>query len=191
MADYLAVLGLGSNLPGDLDSPADQVLRAAQALDAAEGITVECASGLFATPPWGGVSQQEFRNATVTIRTGLDPLALLDRCQQVEAQGGRVREVRWGPRTVDVDVLGIFPDATAPSMNSNGRWGDALIVPHPYVSERAFVLEPWANMWPDAVVGEACVRDLREDLHRRDPAAWDGLRKVAHEGWDAWTARLQ
>ncbi|RAV34954.1 2-amino-4-hydroxy-6-hydroxymethyldihydropteridine diphosphokinase [Corynebacterium heidelbergense] len=177
-----AILGLGSNLPGDLATPADQLRRAVAALHALPGVTVCATSRHFRTPPWGGVDQAEFANAAVDVATTLPPLDLLHACQNVERAGGRVREVRWGPRTVDVDVLAFFPDATNRRVEtlSQGRWGDELVLPHPYAHRRGFVLLPWADIGPeDGLRG----RPVREWLAGLPPAETRAIEPVGQLGW--------
>lgn len=167
--EITAFIGLGSNLPGDVGSPEAQIERACELLEMHPAIRIIQRSRIFATPPWGGVEQSEFRNAVIHVRTTLDPLALLHHCQFAEAVGNRVREVRWGPRTVDVDVLSCF-DATLSPIISHGQWGFELVVPHPYAAERAFVLVPWLDLdaaaEPWCVLGERtiaeCVADVDE-----------------------------
>jgi 2-amino-4-hydroxy-6-hydroxymethyldihydropteridine diphosphokinase len=147
-----AVLSLGSNV-GDREAH----LRHALALLAPWTTAV---SATYATAPWGGVAQDDFLNLVVAVD---DPAAgphdWLDRAQQAERARDRDRSsgaVRWGPRTLDVDVLTV-EDA------GGGVTSDepALLLPHPRVAERAFVLVPWAEIEPDTVVpGRGRVADL-------------------------------
>ena len=125
-------LGLGSNL-GDRDA----TLQAAVDALAARGIRVLRSSSVYETEPVGGPSQPAYRNAVIDIETDLAPHALLDACLDVEAELGRVRSERWGPRTIDVDLL------TCGDM----RIADVrLTLPHPRMHERAFVLVPLAEL---------------------------------------------
>jgi 2-amino-4-hydroxy-6-hydroxymethyldihydropteridine diphosphokinase len=131
----LAYLALGSNL-GD---KAGHIAAAAAALDATPGLEVAARSGLWRTPPWGETDQDWFLNAALGVRTTLAPHALLDACLAVEARLGRVRTRRWGPRTIDVDVLA-YADV---------RLRDArLTLPHPLMHARAFVLAPLSEIAP-------------------------------------------
>jgi 2-amino-4-hydroxy-6-hydroxymethyldihydropteridine diphosphokinase len=133
-----AYLGLGSNLGDRLD----HLQRAVDALDAVEGIDVVAVSHVYETAPVGGPQQDDFLNAALAIDTTLDPFALLRAAQAVEQGEQRVRTVRWGPRTLDVDVL---------------RYGDERIstpdleIPHLRMHERAFVLAPLRDVAPDLV----------------------------------------
>lgn len=104
--------------------------------------TVLAASPLYETAPWGGVDQDPFLNIVVEVDTDLDALAFLEQCLAIEAAAHRVREVRWGPRTLDIDIL-LFGNEVHDS--------DTLTVPHPRMWERAFVLAPLADLAPELV----------------------------------------
>ncbi len=129
-----AFLGLGSNL-GDRE----ETLREAVAT---LGSTVRRVSGVYETEPVGGPAQGPYLNLVVELDTDLEPRQLLGLCQRLEAAAGRVRAERWGPRTLDVDILWI-----------DGVESDAadLTVPHPRMWERAFVLAPLAELAPELV----------------------------------------
>lgn len=132
-----ALLALGTNL-GDRW----QHLRAALATLRAEDCVV-AVSRVYETAPVGGPTGQEpFLNTVVALETGRDPRALLALCQRLEADAGRVRTVRWGPRTLDADVLWV-DGATVDEPD--------LEVPHPRMWERRFVVEPLADVAPDLV----------------------------------------
>lgn len=133
------VLGLGTNL-GDREATLDSAVRA---LRAVPGLAVERVSAVVETDPVGGPDQPEYLNAVVTGRTTLTARALLAACQQVEADHDRVRETRWGPRTLDVDVI---------VYGSTVDDDPVLTLPHPRAHRRAFVLVPWAQLDPDAVL---------------------------------------
>ncbi|MET4677616.1 2-amino-4-hydroxy-6-hydroxymethyldihydropteridine diphosphokinase [Luteibacter sp. ME-Dv--P-043b] len=144
-----AFIGLGGNL-GDVCT---RLHAAIAALDASPGLRVTGRSRLFSTPPWGQLDQPDFVNAAIAVSTTLTPHALLDTLLSVEQAFGRVREgERWGPRTLDLDLLA-FGDATIAD--------DRLTVPHPRMTERAFVLLPLADIAPAAVLpGLGCVSHL-------------------------------
>ncbi|SKC39665.1 2-amino-4-hydroxy-6-hydroxymethyldihydropteridine diphosphokinase [Krasilnikoviella flava] len=135
-----AVLALGANL-GD----AQVTLRQAVTdVDRQPGVQVMEVSPLARTAAVGGPEQPDYLNAVLVVRTTLSPRDLLRSTQQVEAQHGRVREERWGPRTLDVDIVQYGSlVATAPDLE----------LPHPRAQERAFVLVPWAEVAPDALLG--------------------------------------
>ena len=134
-------LGLGSNM-GNTRENLDLAVRY---LDATPGITVVARSSGYRTPPWGPIPQDDYRNICITIDTVLTPRALLERGLAIEARMGRVRDQRWGPRLIDIDIL-IFGDEKIDR--------DGLTIPHPRMNERAFVLIPLAEIWPDAPLGD-------------------------------------
>ena len=127
-------LGLGSN-QGDRA----QMLARARDLLLGPRIRLAACSRVYESPPWGLTEQPWFLNQTIEIETTLSPRGLLARCQEVEQSLGRLRTVRWGPRTIDVDIL-LYNDVvmTAPD----------LVIPHPELRRRAFVLVPLAEIAP-------------------------------------------
>jgi 2-amino-4-hydroxy-6-hydroxymethyldihydropteridine diphosphokinase len=134
-----AYLGLGANLGDRLTT-----LREAVDLLAADpGIVVRRTSRVWETDPVGGPEQPDFLNIVVEIDTDLDPHDLLAAVNRVESELGRVRDVRWGPRTIDIDILLI--DALT---IDDGR----LTVPHPRMHQRAFVLFPLLELIDDPVL---------------------------------------
>lgn len=170
-----AVLSIGANL-GD----ARAALRTVADEFAGETIA---RSAVFATPPWGGVEQGDFLNAVLIVEVDQSPLELLRRGQALENAAGRVREVHWGPRTLDVDVVqvlslgdGPVADPDAAEITSDDP---VLTLPHPFAHERAFVLVPWLDADPDAELGGIRVAGIVAKLDpdevsavRRDPAGW-------------------
>jgi 2-amino-4-hydroxy-6-hydroxymethyldihydropteridine diphosphokinase len=160
----VAALGLGGNV-GDVAATFRQALAD---IAAAPGVRLVAASSLYRTPPWGPVAQPPFLNMAALIRTTLTPHALLDLCLAIEARHGRVRAERYGPRTLDIDILS-YGDVAM----SEGR----LTVPHPRLSERAFALVPLAEIAPGVTVGgvgaaEAAARLDRSGIERVGPAPW-------------------
>jgi 2-amino-4-hydroxy-6-hydroxymethyldihydropteridine diphosphokinase len=146
-----AFLGLGSNL-GDRAA----MLRAAiTALDAAPGVRVTRISSLYETPPWGPVPQGPYLNACIGVETSLAPRALLELGLAIERDHGRERAIRWGPRTLDIDLLLYGADEVDE---------DGLIVPHPRMSERAFVLVPLAEIAPELQIGGRPLPELLDGL---------------------------
>jgi 2-amino-4-hydroxy-6-hydroxymethyldihydropteridine diphosphokinase len=148
-----AWLGIGSNI-GDMAAMLD---RAVASLAATPGISLVARSSDYRTPPWGKTDQPWFLNGAVGIETTLDPHGLLDACQAIERDLGRVREERWGPRVIDIDVLA-YEGATVED--------ERLILPHRYVRERAFVLVPLAEIAPDLTIGGERVADALTKLDR-------------------------
>lgn len=154
-----AVLSLGSNL-GDRFAH----LRAAVA---GLGDAVVAASPVYETAPWGGVEQDDFLNAVLLVDDlTTDAWGWLRRGQELENAAGRVREVRWGPRTLDVDVV------TVDGVTSDHP---ELLLPHPGTPERATVLRPWLDVDPSAVLpGHGPVASLLAAL---GPDAEAGMRR--------------
>ncbi|MDP2012595.1 MAG: 2-amino-4-hydroxy-6-hydroxymethyldihydropteridine diphosphokinase [Actinomycetota bacterium] len=146
-----AVLGLGANL-GDAIAA---LQGAVDALVSTAGITVNCSSAVFATEPVGGPQQPTYVNAVVLIQTTLTPMQLLQRVNAIEEQWHRTREVRWGPRTLDIDII-VFDSL----VSSDPR----LTLPHPRASERGFVLVPWLDADPDAELLGVPVRELVDQV---------------------------
>lgn len=157
-----AVVALGSNL-GDRRG----ALQAAiDSLGDTPGVEVLALSAVYETKPVGGPEQPDYLNAVVLIDTLLPPEILLDRAHAIEDALQRIREVRWGPRTLDVDLI-VYGDET--------RDDPDLTLPHPRARDRAFVLVPWLDVDPAAELpGVGPVNPLavsaadRDDLRRRD-----------------------
>lgn len=128
-------ISLGSNM-GDR---AAYLSRAAEMMEAA-GIRIAARSALYETKPWGKTDQASFLNAVIAAEWAGEPEALMRTLLAIEAENGRVREVHWGPRTLDLDIL-----------YCEGRASDTALLrlPHPYFWDRAFVLVPLAEITPD------------------------------------------
>ncbi|WP_028781802.1 2-amino-4-hydroxy-6-hydroxymethyldihydropteridine diphosphokinase [Thalassobacillus devorans] len=137
--DNQVYIALGSNI-----EPRKQYLDDAVAeLDSHPDIHVTRSSSVYETVPVGYTEQSDFLNMVVEIETTLRPLEILDICQSTEAHLGRKREIKWGPRTIDLDIL---------LYNQENIISERLIVPHPHMHERAFVIEPLAEINPDAYI---------------------------------------
>jgi len=135
---WVAYVALGSNIGDRLA----HLQVAVDALAAAPGVHLEAVSRVYETMPVGGPAQDPYLNAVVAIDTDLDPHALLRRCQQIETSAGRERVQRWGPRTLDVDVL----------LVDECHVDDAeLTLPHPRMWQRGFVLAPLRDVAPQLV----------------------------------------
>jgi 2-amino-4-hydroxy-6-hydroxymethyldihydropteridine diphosphokinase len=149
-----ALLALGGNV-GDVRSTFERAL----AMLCGDGrVRLKMRSSDYATPPWGVTEQPPFVNSCVAVETDLAPEALLGLVQGIEQALGRWRaaESRWGPRTIDIDIL-TYDDLTLDRPD--------LRLPHPYLLERAFVLVPLAEIAPDRVIAG---RRLRDALARLD-----------------------
>lgn len=132
-----AVIGIGGNV-GDV---AQAFREALGELDRAEGVHVLAASSLYRTAPVGGVEQDDFLNAAALLDVALGPVQLLQLLLAVESGHGRTREVHWGPRTLDLDLLWYEGVVLA---------APGLIVPHPRLHERRFALQPLVEVAPFA-----------------------------------------
>ncbi|MGG2466056.1 2-amino-4-hydroxy-6-hydroxymethyldihydropteridine diphosphokinase [Streptomyces sp. RGM 3693] len=136
-----AVISLGSNLGNRLET----LQGAIDALEDTPGVRVKAVSPVYETEPWGvdPGSQPAYFNAVVLIKTTLPPDSLLERGHAIEEAFERVRDERWGPRTIDVDILA-YQDVVSDDPR--------LTLPHPRAHERAFVLVPWHDVDPEAEV---------------------------------------
>lgn len=141
-----ATLGLGGNI-GD---PVAAMALALRRLDARRDCRVTAVSRLYRTPPWGKPDQADFYNACAAIETSLSPAGLLAVCLDIERDMKRVRSERWGPRTLDIDIL------TFDGLQIDEQ---ALTVPHPRMTERAFVLMPLADLDGGLMVKGRAVAD--------------------------------
>ncbi|MET8505410.1 2-amino-4-hydroxy-6-hydroxymethyldihydropteridine diphosphokinase [Streptomyces sp. NPDC004787] len=134
-----AVLALGANLGNRLET----LQGAVDALEDTPGLRVKAVSRVYETEPWGVEpgSQPSYFNAVVLVRTTLPPASLLERAHAVEEAFHRVREERWGARTIDVDII-TYADVLSEDPQ--------LTLPHPRAHQRAFVLAPWHDVDPEA-----------------------------------------
>ncbi|MBC3185709.1 2-amino-4-hydroxy-6-hydroxymethyldihydropteridine diphosphokinase [Corynebacterium sp. zg-331] len=123
------------------------------------------ASPVYATPPWGVEDQGEFLNAVLIVEVAEEPLALLHRCQGLEEAAERVRLRRWGPRTLDVDVVQAHRDGREILSED-----PVLTLPHPWAHRRAFVLVPWLRADPHARVRGRAVTHWLDALPEEEVA---------------------
>ena len=159
MVSHITYLALGTNLG---DRPAH--LRAA--IKALPPSIVHCqSSGIYETPPWGVEDQPPFLNMAMKCETALEPESLLKRLKQLEIQLGRQQSFRWGPRLIDLDIL--FYDEL---ILNTGQ----LMIPHPRLHERAFVLVPLAEIAPDLIhpVLKKSVKELAADVNTKGIELW-------------------
>jgi 2-amino-4-hydroxy-6-hydroxymethyldihydropteridine diphosphokinase len=146
------VFSLGSNI----GERADTLQGALDALLEAPGLDFIGVSGVYETKPLGNSNQPYFLNAVVVAKTALPAKALLERAQGVEHVFHRTREIPWGPRTVDVDIVMVGDESAADR---------ELILPHPRAHERAFVLVPWHEVEPDGELpGHGRIADLLDGV---------------------------
>ena len=142
-------LALGTNLGSRAGDRAATLVSAVRGLVASGDLRLVAVSPTYETEPVGGPDQPAYLNAVLLADTDLTPERVLDLAQAVEADHERERTVRWGPRTLDVDVLqyGDPRDGTDVRLD-----GERLTLPHPRAHERAFVLVPWAAADPEALL---------------------------------------
>lgn len=145
------VIAVGANL-GHAERVVDQALG-----DLAGRVngSLVARSSLYRTDPVGGPEQPDFVNAVAIVETDMAPLEVLRVLQAMESAAGRVRDIHWGPRTLDLDVIAVDDLASEDAV---------LTLPHPRAHERAFVLVPWLEIDPDAsIVGKGRVWDLVDE----------------------------
>lgn len=135
----VAYIALGTNL----EPRKEHLEKALQLFQDMPDLQVKQISSLYESKPVGYLDQPDFLNLVFEAETDLSPLALLDACQGVENELGRIRTIRFGPRTLDADIV-LFGDAVIA--------GERLTVPHPRMQERTFVLLPLQELAPDLVV---------------------------------------
>lgn len=146
----MVLLGFGSNI-GDREKNIRDAVEALVDM----GITIEQVSSLYETEPVGYLAQAAFLNAVANVNaSGLTPVALLHICQAVENKLGRKRDIHWGPRTIDIDLL-VFNDI---EMMTN-----ELTLPHPFLAERRFVLVPVAQITDAVVTAGKSAKELLAD----------------------------
>ena len=148
----MILIGIGSNLEGPWGPPDAAVERALAALDEAP-LRLLGASRPIVTAPFGRTDQPDFVNAVAEIETRLEPASLLAHLHAIERRAGRRRTLRWGPRTLDLDLLDYHGLVAAADPNHD----EGPVLPHPGIPERSFVLGPIAEIAPDwrhPVLGE-------------------------------------
>lgn len=149
----MILIGLGSNL-GDRKK---NILTAIQKLSQGEDISIDRVSSLYETKPVGVTNQPDFINGAIGISTNLSPRALLAVCLRVECEMGRIRDERWGPRNIDIDIL-VYHDLITQD--------EVLQIPHPRLCERAFVLIPLQEIARDIKVDQGLTpEELLSKIH--------------------------
>ena len=180
-----ALVAFGANLPFEGEQPVKTIASALKAL-AAEDLSVLAFSRLYATPCFPAGAGPDYVNAAAVIESGpeSDPASILQRLHRIEAHFGRIREQRWGMRTLDVDLLATG-DSVLPDAETQDAWRmlapeaqirrapEQLILPHPRLQDRAFVLVPLADVAPDWVHPRTglTVRQMLDALPKADREA--------------------
>lgn len=157
-----------------MGEPLSAMREALLKIDQHQLCTVLRVSSVWQTPPWGVADQPDFLNACVELTTSLSARAFLDLCLSIEHDLKRVRDVRWGPRSIDIDIL-FFGDQ---AIDEPG-----LVVPHPRIGSRAFVLVPLAEIAPDARLGDQTIAELAIGCDRT------GMSTLENQNWFEGSAR--
>lgn len=144
-------LSLGSNM-GDRKK---YLKKAIDSLDKIDNIQLCKISSFYETPPWGKKDQNSFINICIEIDTSLQPLALLKKLNEIEQALNRQRSVRWGPRTIDIDIL-LFEDIITKS--------EQLTIPHPHIEERGFVIVPLYELNPNLMINGKRIEEIMKKL---------------------------
>ena len=153
--DFDAIISLGSNI-GD---KAGHIAAAVAAFTADGHVRLVKASANYRTAPWGNTDQDWFVNAAMSVATDLGVHELLARCQAVERQLGREHTIKWGPRVIDLDIL-VYRDLTLIEPD--------LVLPHPHMTARAFVLRPLLDVAPDLIIKGRPAHDWLAELPHDD-----------------------
>lgn len=146
-----AYLGLGTNIGNRLN----YLRQALEKINSYKDIKITKKSKLYETKAWGYTEQADFLNMCVEIETDLKPIELLNKCQNIESDLNRERKIRWGPRTIDVDIL-FFNDIILQEEN--------LEIPHPRIKERAFVLIPLMDLNDELKINNISINEYLKSL---------------------------
>lgn len=147
-----AWLGLGANI----GNPPAQLEEAVSRLQAHGSINIIARSSVLINPAWGKIDQNQFHNMVIAVQTELNPEELLDVCLSTEADMGRVRGEKWGPRLIDIDLI---------AFERLELHSERLTLPHPYAHERAFVIDPLREIAPE--IAEWIIK-LRNSPHTKN-----------------------
>lgn len=150
-----AYLGLG----GNMGNPMENISEALRLLQEGDRVIVERISSYYETAPVGYEQQAWFMNIVAEIQTDLEPYALLALCNEVEKKLKRERNLRWGPRTIDIDIL-LYED-----FESNT---DKLTIPHPRMVDRAFVMIPLQEVAPDMILQGKSIEEIVRNLSNQE-----------------------
>lgn len=157
-----AYLGIGSNI----GNTRENIEKSIELLKNNPSIIVSTISSFYETAPVGYTNQDWFLNIVVEIDTSLNPYHLLDYCNNIEKELKRERIIRWGPRTIDIDIL-LYEGFSSDD--------EKLIVPHPRMCERAFVMIPLYEIATDLTINNKNIKDIAENLKEEE------VRKIDYE----------
>ncbi|MFE8698838.1 2-amino-4-hydroxy-6-hydroxymethyldihydropteridine diphosphokinase [Cytobacillus sp. FJAT-53684] len=152
-----AYIALGSNI-GDRFENLKQAIECLKAISEVDLVSV---SSVYETDPVGYEDQEQFLNMVIQVKTGFTPFKLLDVCLEIEKELGRKRDIRWGPRTIDLDIL---------LYNQENIKTEKLFIPHPRMQERAFVIIPLLEIQPNIKLPsmEIPLQAILEDIPDRE-----------------------
>ena len=161
---YAAYIGFGSNIGDRLA----HIQNAIHSLSKTEGIALKQVSSIYKTEPVGYEAQAQFLNGVAAIQTSLSPLSLLHTLKDIETAIGRKHRIRWGPREIDLDIL-IYGDLCVQT--------EKLVIPHPEMHLRGFVLVPFAEIAPNLVhpVFQETIQTLRSRLENDKTVSESGF----------------
>ena len=156
-----AYLGIGTNMGDRLSNLSDAIDYIKQF----KNTEIVKISKIYETRPWGYTEQNDFLNLCVSIDTNLKPEELLQKCLEVELNLKRERIIRWGPRTIDIDIL-IYDDIICN--------GEKLTLPHPRIQERAFVLIPLIDLKEDLMIKGMLLKEWLNELDAEEVKEYIG-----------------
>ena len=175
MNNYDYYLGLGGNI-GDV---AAHMISALDLLVKKDSFRLKKISSLYRTRAWGYIEQQDFINSCCMLQSKYEPIEVLQKIQQIELILKRERIIKWGPRTIDIDILAMTSDGS----NYSKTYSDEkLTIPHPRMLERGFVLCPLCEIAPDLIIDNKKVKDWQEDV------SLEGIVKI--KGNEDWLLKL-
>ncbi|ABB15673.1 2-amino-4-hydroxy-6-hydroxymethyldihydropteridine diphosphokinase [Carboxydothermus hydrogenoformans] len=149
----LAYIGIGTNL----GKKEENIKTALKEIKSLPDTRINKVAALYETEPWGYAEQDWFLNTVCEIETALTPESLLEALLQIENKMGRVRSIRYGPRVIDLDLLWY---------EGEKRQEEKLTLPHPRITERAFVVLPLLELWPEAEINGVVLKSIAEKLRQ-------------------------
>ncbi len=161
----IAYLSLGTNI----EPRKKHLIKALELLEQSNVISIIKKSSIYETAPVGYTNQADFLNMVIELRTNLSSIQLLEYCQKVEQELGRKREIRFGPRTIDLDIL---------LYNQEVMTEERLTIPHPRMHERAFVLIPLCEIAPNISLPDN--ESIQDFIHQLSKEELSGVRKWEH-----------
>lgn len=157
------VLSFGSNITADGITPYRRVECAMHWFDTSPDYRVIATSSLYTTPAWGGVDQDDFMNSVAVVETMKTAHDILDEAHKLEREAHRTRDVHWGPRTLDIDLITSINNGSEEHYDT-----DDLTLPHPWAHQRAFVLKPWLEVEPHARLRGQSIVSLLNNLNSHE-----------------------